>query len=341
MGDAMRFSLILVGSFAGIAVLVAAGILAFDAPVPPKPMQSVETALDHADFSDMPAPRGFTARDGTKLTYRAYPGNPANTVILIHGSSGNSASMHLLARALHERGANVYALSLRGHDHLGRSGDIDYVGQLDDDLADFVKTLPPEPKGGHRTLLGFSSGGGFALRIAGGPYGHLFNRFILLAPALPHDAPTIRPPQAGVAGGGWVSVAIPRIVILTTLSRLGIHAFEGLPVLAFAVPPRMRNIQTAFYSFRMAQNFGATRDYLGDLKRAPGPVSLFDGANDEIFIAGRFAPLLKPARPDLTVTILPGLDHMDMIVAPAALKAIGDRINGAADHTAPGRPVQD
>jgi pimeloyl-ACP methyl ester carboxylesterase len=309
-----------------IAVVAVAGILAFDAPVPPKSMLSVETALAHADFSDMPPNSSFTARDGTRLTYRAYPGDAANTVILIHGSSGTSASMHVLARALHERGANVYALSLRGHDHLGRSGDIDYVGQLDDDLADFVKTLPPEPKGGHRTLLGFSSGGGFALRIAGGRYGQLFDRFILLAPALPYDAPTARPPQAGVSGGGWVSVAMPRMIILTTLSRLGIHAFEGLPVLAFAVPPQMRNVQTAFYSFRMAANFGATRDYLNDLKRAPGPVSLFDGAQDEIFLPHNYAPLLKLARPDLKVTIVPGANHMGMITAPAALKAIGDRI---------------
>ena len=311
---------------AGIFVLAVGGVLAFDAPVPPKPMLSVETALAHADFSDMPAPRSFTARDGTRLTYRAYPGNPANTVILIHGSSGNSASMHILARALHARGANVYALSLRGHDHTRRSGDIDYVEQLDDDLADFIKTLPPKPKGGHRILLGFSSGGGFALRIAGGPYGHLFDRFVLLAPALPYDAPTARPPQAGVSGGGWVNVAIPRLIVLTTLSHLGIHVFEGLPVVAFAVPPQMRNIQTAFYSFRMAKNFGATRDYLGDLKRAPGPVSLFDGAKDEIFLSRNYAPLLKPARPDLSVTLVPGLGHMDMIVAPAALKAIGDKI---------------
>jgi alpha-beta hydrolase superfamily lysophospholipase len=317
---------VLAGSLAAIALLACAGILAFDAPVPPKPMRSVETALDHADFSDLPAPGSFTARDGARLTYRAYPGDPANTVILIHGSSGNSASMHVLARALHQRGANVYALSLRGHDHLGRSGDIDYAGQLDDDLADFVKTLPPEPKGGHRTLLGFSSGGGFALRIAGGPYGHLFNRFILLAPALYRDAPTMRPPLAGVQGGGWVSVAIPRFVLLTILSRLGIHAFEGLPVLAFAVPPEKRGSQTAFYSFRMAVNFGATRHYLDDLKRAPGPVTLFDGTDDEIFLAHKFAPLLKPARPDLKVILLPGLDHMDMIVAPAALKAIGGEI---------------
>jgi non-heme chloroperoxidase len=318
----MRLIVILIA----IIVLAVAGVLAFDAPVPPKPMQSVETAFDHADFSDMPPPKKFTARDGTKLTYRLYPGDPANTVVLIHGSSGNSASMHVLARALHQRGATIYSLSLRGHDHTGRSGDIDYVGQLDDDLADFMKTVPPEPKGGHRTLLGFSSGGGFVLRVMGEPQGHLFDHFVLLAPTLPYDAPTIRPPRAGVQGGGWVTVAIPRFIVLTTLSHMGIHAFEGLRVLAFAVPPQMRDIQTAFYSFRMADNFGATTHYLDDLRRAPGPVSLLDGADDEIFLAHKFAPLLKPARPDLDVTLLSGLDHMDMIVAPAALKAIGDRI---------------
>ncbi len=41
------------------------------------------------------------------------------------------------------------------------------------------------------------------MRLAGEPEGRLFDRFILVSPQLPHDAPTTRP-----NGGGWVSVAI-------------------------------------------------------------------------------------------------------------------------------------
>jgi non-heme chloroperoxidase len=303
-----------------VVILSGAAVLAFDAPSVPPPMASVEHAFDHVDFGRAPARQFFAARDGTQLSYRRYPGSTRDTVVLVHGSSGDSASMHLVAQTLNARGVTVYALSMRGHDGTGRSGDIDYVGQLDDDVADFVKMLGPKHKGERRTLLGFSSGGGFVLRFAGGSSATLFDRFVLVSPQLPIDSPVMRP-----GAGGWVSVAVPRIVVLTFLSRAGIHTFEGLPVLAFAVPPEKRHVQTAFYSFRMVRNFGPTRQYLSDVHKAPGPVVLLAGTKDEVFYSDRYAALLKPARPDLDVVLVPGLGHMDMTIKPAGLEAIADK----------------
>jgi pimeloyl-ACP methyl ester carboxylesterase len=304
-----------------ILVLVAAcglaAVVAFSTPAPLPQMTSVSNAFAGTDFSDVPPKHHFTARDGTRLDYRAYPGDPAHVVVLVHGSSGTSDSMHLVAKAIHARGATVYALAMRGHDGTGRSGDVDYIGQLDDDVVDFVKTLRPRKAGETRTLLGFSSGGGFALRFAGGPNGGLFDRLILVSPALPHSAPTSR-----ADAGGWVSVAIPRIVGLRILDRFGITAFDGLPVLRMAVNPDPAVGLTPVYSYRMLRNFGSTDDFTGDLKRFHGPVALFVGEKDEIFYADRYAPLLKPVRPDLTVTIVPGLSHMEMTTKPPALDGL-------------------
>lgn len=307
--------------FAGIAF---AAVIALTAPRPPVAMASVSRSFDGVDYSGMPDKRHFTARDGTSLVYRAYPGDPSRIVIVVHGSSGTTASVHPLARAIHARGATVYAVAIRGHDETGRSGDIDYVGQLDDDLVDFVKTLGPRTAGQTRTLLGFSSGGGFVLRFAGGPNGGLFDRVILVSPQLAYNAPTSRP-----GAGGWVSVSIPRIIALSLLSRIGITAFNGLPVLAMAVDPARLaySKQTAFYSYRLWRNFGPSDDYQGDVKRFRGSMSLFVGAQDEIFHAEQYAPLLKPVRPDLTVTVLPGIDHMGMTLKPAALETIATAAN--------------
>ena len=314
----MRILLTLLAGLVVIAVISAAAILAFDTPTPPPEMASVEHSYDHVDFSKAPPRQFFAARDGTRLAFRAYPGTGSReTIVLVHGSSGNAASMHLVAAALNARGATIYALSMRGHDGTGRNGDIDYIGQFDDDVADFMTTLGPKRPGERRTLLGFSSGGGFVLRFAGGPTARLFDRFILVSPQLPHDSPVMRP-----NAGGWVSVAMPRIVVLQILSRFGIHAFEGLPAIAFAVPPGKRDVQTAFYSYRMLMNFGPRRQYLADLKAAPGPVSLLAGSKDEIFYSDRYAGLLKPVRPDLKVTIVPGLGHTDMTLTPAGLAAL-------------------
>src|ERR1700685_3845173 len=89
----------------------------------------------------------------------------------------------------------------------GPRGDIGYVGQLEDDLADFVavvrKTAPTAPL----TLIGHSAGGGFALRVAGSPLQGLFARTVLLAPYLGYDAPTNQPNS-----GGWANADIPRII---------------------------------------------------------------------------------------------------------------------------------
>jgi pimeloyl-ACP methyl ester carboxylesterase len=186
-----------------------------------------------------------------------------------------------------------------------------------------MRTLGARPAGQTRTLLGFSSGGGFALRFAGGAYGGLFDRLILVSPQFPHDAPTSRP-----AAGGWVSVAGPRIVALSMLDRIGIKAFGGLPVMALAVD-RSRLKETGLtpvYSYRMLRNFGPDDDYLGDLKRFKGPIALFVGANDQIFYADRYAPLVKSVRPDATVTVVPGLSHMEMTLKPQGLAAIAATI---------------
>jgi len=79
-------------------------------------------------------------------------------VVLIHGSSDDGAGIHPLAKALRDAGASVYVPVLRGHGNSGRVGDIDYIGQLEDDLADFVAVLRRLHPNASLSLIGFSSG---------------------------------------------------------------------------------------------------------------------------------------------------------------------------------------
>lgn len=305
--------------FVGLIVLVLGGlgaVLAFDAPVKPAPLASVSEPFASVDFSDLPAVRTYQARDGTKLGYRVYEGGGAQAVVLIHGSSDDGAGLHPLAKALRDAGASAYVPVLRGHGNFGRSGDIDHIGQLEDDLADFVAVLRALHPGSSFSLIGFSSGGGFVPRVIATPDEKLFDRFIMISPLLPPGAPTIRPDT-----GGWVSVAKPRIIALALLDRLGVDWFNGLPIVAFATSPKAPSL-TSVYSFRLAVDFGALRDYLAALGRSKKPVALLVGGSDELFFADRFAPLLKPARPDLPVTIVPGIGHIGMTVTPDGIAAI-------------------
>jgi non-heme chloroperoxidase len=291
-------------------------VLAFDAPVRPPPLASVSEPFANVDFSDLPAVQTYRARDGTKLGYRVYEGGGTQAVVLIHGSSDDGAGLHPLAKALRDAGASVYVPVLRGHGNFGRSGDIDYIGQLEDDLADFVAVLRPLHPGSSFSLIGFSSGGGFVLRVIAAPDEKLFDRFIMISPALPPGSPTIRPDT-----GGWVSVAKPRIIVLALLNRLGVDWFNGLPIVAFATSPKAPNL-TSVYSFRLAVDFGAPRDYLAGLGRSKKPAALLVGGSDELFFPDRFAPLLGSARPDMPITIVPGIGHIGMTVTPQGIAAV-------------------
>ena len=222
----------------GLVVAIFGIAIIFGGPRTPHPMGSIVDPFSSVDFSDLPPPASFTARDGTKLAYRSYapaasaPGE--GCVVLIHGSSATSSSMHPMAKELSAAGFTTYALDVRGHGGSGDKGQIGYIGQLEDDLTDFMRAVsPPAPV----TLAGFSSGGGFALRFAGSSGQDLFQSYLFLAPFLSQDAPSLRP-----AGGGWASVGVPRIIALSILNGFGLRTFNSLPVLRFAVSEKTKTI---------------------------------------------------------------------------------------------------
>src|SRR5450432_3327031 len=239
---------LLIGMFGLLMVvaIVPVAVIAFDAPTSPPPMASMTASLKQIDYGDVPAARKFQARDGASLQYYAYPAEPDKIAVLIHGSAGPGTSMHALAQSLRAAGVTAYVLDVRGHGGSGRRGDIDYIGQLDDDVADFVAQLGPARRGETRTLVGFSGGAGFSIRFAGGPYGLLFDSYVLLAPIFP-GAPTWRP-----NAGGWTNIALPRIVAIAWLDRLGIHWFDGFAVISYAVSRDPSRDTTASYSYRLA-----------------------------------------------------------------------------------------
>lgn len=292
-------------------------------------LRSISETARAVDRSTMPAVERFSARDGTQLAYRHYPTRARATgliAIVVHGSSGSSAAVHALADALATRGVETYAPDIRGHGGSGTRGDIAYVGQLEDDMADLValirKTSPAEPI----TLVGHSAGGGFALRVASSPIKDLFARTVLLAPYLGYDAPTNRPNS-----GGWASADIPRLLGLLALRKLGIECCDALPALAFAVPKDLANVLVPAYSARLMRNF-ATRGYRDDLAGTTRPLALIAGAEDELMLSDKYADAIHAVLPSAEVKLIDGVNHMGIVSAPKAVNAIADNVatHGAA-----------
>ena len=300
-----------------VAVVGLAALIVFGTRPQPPALTSVSAPMRRIDFSDLPTLQQFKARDGQPLSYRLYPGTGRDVVVLIHGSSGESSGMHAVAKTLSAIGDTVYVPDLRGHGHDGRPGDIDRIGQLDDDLVDFVGVIRRLHPSASLILVGHSSGGAFVMRIAEGPDARWFTRFVILSPALPHGGETLRP-----NAGGWVTPFVGRIIALKILNQLGVRWFNGLPILAFAVDPHASVPLDAAYSYRMQQNFTAPPDAIARLSVLKQPLTVLVGSKDELLFADRFAPLIHRVRPDVPVILVPDIDHMGMVTDRRALAAL-------------------
>ena len=308
----------------GVLALVLLALLA--TPLQPVPeLQSISRARASVDFSSLPAIERFQGRDGTWLGFRHYGAGGAPTgrvAIVIHGSSGSSGgTIHALSHALAAHGVETFAVDMRGHGTSGTRGDIGYVGQLEDDLADFVavlrKTVPSAPL----TLVGHSSGGGFALRVAGSPIQNLFERFVLLAPYFGYDAPSTRP-----SSGGWARADIPRIVGLLALRAIGVNCCEALPVLSLAVPPNSEKTLVSTYTDRLMRNFAVRDDFRRDLAAATKPLTIISGADDELMFSDKYAEAVRGAKVAVDVKVLDGINHMGIVAAPKAISIVAEDV---------------
>jgi alpha-beta hydrolase superfamily lysophospholipase len=224
----------LVGGLACFAVLilVVLGVaLVLIASSPPK----IVTPRDVFGFArrdtraagQRPAIERYPARDGSQLAYRFYDSAGERLLIFAHGSSYHGGGYHALASAISCSGAAKVALpNLRGHYLSGRRrGDVDYVGQLEDDLIGLIRFLRSRGLSGPVTLGGHSSGGGLAISFAGGGRGELVSGYLLLSPVIP-TSPTVK----GGTAGGWANLHPQRLYGLIMLNMLGIHGYDGLPI---------------------------------------------------------------------------------------------------------------
>jgi alpha-beta hydrolase superfamily lysophospholipase len=313
---AVKKLLACVAALLAAALVAVALAIAFGGPGTPPPMRGISDPFRSVDFSDLPPLQTFICRGGDSVAFREYrpiAGAPLGTVVLVHGSTAHSTSMHVMARALAREGYQAYALDMRGHGASPHQDTIKGISHLEFDIEDFARAAKI---GDQATLAGFSSGGGFVLRFAASERQHLFARYLLLAPFISQEAPTYRKDA-----GGWVSVGVPRLIALMGLNGLGIKAFNHLPVTRFAVTEDGRKSLTAEYSYALATGFRPRRDYQASIRAIRQPVAVIVGEKDELFIADRYAPLFESLGAGIPVTVVPGVSHIGLILDERAVQA--------------------
>ncbi len=272
------------------------------------------------DYSNLPQMQNFTARDGGKLGYRHYPSRSKKVLILVHGSGYHSRYLFSLAEFISTEGlAQVYTPDLRGHGTSpARRGDVDYIDQLENDLADLITVVRQENPEATLIIGGHSSGGGLIVRFAGSQYSQQADAYVLLSPFLKYNAPTIRPNS-----GGWAYAYTGRIAGLTMLNNMGIHWLDHLPAIEFNMPEEARDgTETLTYSHRLNTGY-APRNYKKDLKCITQPLLVVAGTKDEAFIADQFESVISQYT-TVEAKLLPDISHMGVVVSSKIQPVVRD-----------------
>ncbi len=317
----------LIGGLFVIALVVALVLVASPLPPMPQPKDVFDfTSLRNIPTEiDPPSLRRYKARDGEELAYRYYDSTADRILIFIHGSSYHGGGYHALASAISLGGAAKVVLpNLRGHYQSGRRrGDVDYIGQLEDDLDDLIQFLRSEHHDGPITLGGHSSGGGLAIRFAGGAHARNVSSYLLLSPIIPR-APSVR----GGTAGGWANVHWRRLYGLLALNAIGIHGFDGLPLIEFNKPAKFWDgTETLSYSYRLNVSYHPRSRYQNDI-RALGPTLVLVGADDEANDAEKLRAVFAADAPQAEVKIFPGISHFGIFSDPAALDVAAGWLRG-------------
>ncbi len=313
---------------AAIPMIIAVGLVMSQSPVE----MTGEGGLDFSQVGEGRTenilPRlSVPMRDGVNLrvSHVAAPSPDVPLLVLIHGSGWHGLQFAQLATGLSDT-AEILIPDLRGHgENPARRGDVDYIGQLEDDIADLIRA---RAKPGQKVILGgHSSGGGLVVRFAGGGNGDLIDGAVLLAPFLKYNAPTTRQNS-----GGWARVLTRRLIGLSMLNVAGIKALNHLTVIQFQMPKKvlagpLGHTATTAYSYRMNTSFAPRNDYLADIANLPDFL-LVAGTNDEAFFAAQYQPLMSKITGHGQYHLVEGVSHLGIVDAPQTQEQIRAFING-------------
>ncbi len=272
-----------------------------------------------ADRVDKPARdyerREFLARDRAVLVSRRFAAESSLTLLLVHGISSHGGHYEKGCRMLRQAsGAEVYAIDLRGHGaSAGTPWDVDHIGQYEEDLSDVLARIRSEKPGGKIVLAGHSMGGGISLRYAMRRDFPPVDGYLLIAPALGGNSPTVRPAPDNPDQAGF-EFRMARFLGLSLLTNAGIRVLNHLPVLRLTLtePPSV-------YTYRaIAGAFPG--NYKKALEAVNKPLLVTVGSEDEIFLADQYEQVVC-GNSDGEVLLIEGENHSGITSNPEAVAA--------------------
>jgi alpha-beta hydrolase superfamily lysophospholipase len=297
------------------------------------------------------APRTFSVRDGTEIFARDFsPEEQAKTtIVLMHGVAGDSAPMNSFAgKMLETSGVRVIAIDHRGH---GQSGGkpwaVDHAGQYEEDAADVIAQVRKETPETRIILAGHSMGGGIALRYALNDKLPDVDGYLLMAPLMGGDSPTMQKaaasPEEVKLGEMFVKFRTLRLIGALMLDSVGISAFNNEPILYFNRPSLNGSGMPGYgYSALQSMQPNAPQDYRAALAAIDKPLLLVAGSKDEAFNGPAFEGVIKQYSKGEAL-IVAGAMHNGVTHDPRAIERVSqwlDAMDSArlAQNTSPASP---
>jgi alpha-beta hydrolase superfamily lysophospholipase len=258
-----------------------------------KPYQP--TKIDNTQIAEMgfeqvykSQPYKFKMRDGKHLYANRFERNSDTTILLLHGVLASSYTYNKTAGLLREAtNAEIFALDFRGHGASeGTPGDVDYIDQYADDVANVIALIRKNKPNEKIILAGHSMGGGIALRFAMKKAASSVDGFLLFAPLLGQDSPTLPKEEKNLTSTAepFLKIHISRLIGLKMLNSVGIDQFNSLPILFFNLP-EASPLKT--YSYRSNESMSPV-EYKKALKAVSKPLLVIVGSKDEAFVAEEY-----------------------------------------------------
>ena len=241
----------------------------------------------------------FNARDGKTLAYRWFEGTQDVVVVCLHGSNMDSRQYVNFAKVLQANGINVCLPDWRGHgESEGRFGDTEYIGQLEDDLADLLNHLATG-SGKEKKLLvgGHSAGSLIALRYIDNYGCKQISGYFSIAPPLTQGHETRK---YDLEKNDWqfslryfrkkpyhrnlpvqTEKFLPKLSILKYILAGWIPLFRHNVVMKFPNMGKPDNDQKQGYSFNLLSSY-AVANYPDAFSKIAVPCYLIVGENDDV-----------------------------------------------------------
>lgn len=265
----------------------------------------------------LPQLEHIEARDHKNIYFRHYAAGTNIVLVLLHGVAEDNKYLFRLAEYFSKNNiAQVYTPNLRGYgDKVDRRGDVDYIGQIEDDLADFLEWVKSNNPDARIILGGHSFGGASTLRFSGSTYNHFADGYIFISPYIP-SAPYIKR-----KGKGHSKVSYFNFATLTILDKFNIQKFHHRKVYSSYKEKQYQHGGEAIkLSYRLAMSRIPNR-YKDKISTIQKPALAIVGGDDELYHVEKFEQVFQH-NPNFTTKVIPHHNHDGILFSNETYKEI-------------------